>query len=260
MKSPYLTKAARVFCPVLIGLIVGCGGSSSGDFDEPALISGRATFPQDGIDSSPSVPVIGAQVLAISFGETTTAKTTNPAEGTTDENGDFEVTMGPGGGAIFLAGIIIEADTSEEVPITLGGLVRQEATVEIKDITDITDIAYRAYDAAEKDGVVFPGDLNKDLIDELEKAADQYLEENEVDFFDPASIAQAVNAVRETTGHSVLPTPEEMPVTPTPQPDDNGLGCSEGGATCADGFPICAEQLCDGKQDCLDGSDEQCTQ
>ena len=234
--------------------IVACGGGG-GLFGGIARVVGQALSPiRDVIDANP-IPLGDAPVFVRDFVDTNIARTTEV--GRTDANGNFDVELAAGGGAVIVQGEI------NGQPIRISGLVRQGSENELKNLDITTDVACQAYFDGLDSGVLTPDDLTSERILNLEQSA--AMVSGSVDPFDLNSVKAAAAQVQQMTNFGASPpappTPETPPSEPTPEPTPDsgggsGLNCQTSETTCADGFPICAEKFCNGATDCADGSDE----
>jgi hypothetical protein len=241
-------KISKVISPILalisLSLLTSAcgGGSSGGNTTGEAQVSGRAIAPSTGLSGSAGVPLANATVTVVGVLPSRSAQV-NADTGMTDADGNYNVTLPEGGGAIVVNGEI------NGNSIRISGLLQQQSNTESKDFNEFTDIACQAFISALNSDEVAATDLTNERIQNLENAAIQYLASNQVNFFDPASVTEAALAVRAQTGNGAF---ADVPVTPTPVPTPSS--CEE--TTCSDGFPICVELVCNGTVDCADGSDE----
>lgn len=234
---------------ILISLIAGCGGGGGGDgeFSGDARVSGRALAPSDGATTtSTRVPVANAPVSIRDFVDSRTVRVIQV--GMTDADGNFDVTLDRDGGAI-----IVNGDVNGS-PVRVSGLVKQTSDNVQKDFDETTDIACQAYFNALDAGELSPGDLTNSRIANLEQGAADFLANNPINIFDPNAVSAAASSVRNSTGNGAS-APGAPAATPTPD-TGSGLNCQTTESSCADGTPVCAELVCNGTQDCADGSDE----
>ena len=191
-----LTLAVLVFG---LSLLSACGGGGGGgDFSGASAVAGRALAPAGGTTGGDTptrlVPVANGTVTTIDFsGREVTGRTQEV--GTTDADGNYSVTLAEGGGAIVINGQVDGSD------VRISGLLQQSSANSQKDFDPATDIACQAFFSAFNTGVLESTALTQTRIDNLETAARTFLENNTVDFFDPAQVTAAALAVRESTNN-----------------------------------------------------------
>lgn len=204
----------RSYMPIILLVLffsAACGGSND-DFEGQATVIGRASAPSSGVDSSADTPLANATVTVVADRVNRISRNTVEDGNTTDADGNYRASLPAGGGAIVVHGTV-GGNT-----VRISGLVRQQSINAEKNLNTSTDVAYQAYTDAVEDGSLQSGDLTQNRIQNLENAARDFLNENEVDFFDPASVSRAASAVRESVGISGASSTEEPSSTATPTP------------------------------------------
>ena len=255
--SRALKSAAFSFIALGIGLTgASCSGSSS-IFDGIANVVGQALAPiGDVIDANP-IPLGEAVVTLLDFADETVARTARVQEvGRTDADGNYSVEIE----AQSVAAIIIDGQT-DSGPVRISGLVNPDRSSISKVLNPGTDIACEAGISAINDGTITPDMLDESRVANLEDAAEDFLDANpNINFYDPAAVSAAAQAVRSATDNGAVGAADgafgEDAETEPPVEETEVLNCETGIFTCEDGTEICSEFVCNDAGDCPDASDE----
>jgi len=173
---------------------LGCNGTSAGTrFGE---LLGRALAPENG----EAVPLANETVVLLTYDEDGNIVTAEV--GTTDENGDFRVDVeAQAVVALVVSGMTDDGDAE------ISGLYNPEAGVVLDKVLDqATSIACVAGLTAIGEDSITQAELDQERIDNLEAAAEAYIEANpEFDFYDAGDRETAVDAVRTSTDDGANP-------------------------------------------------------
>ncbi len=236
----------------------GCGSDdpSNVDFTQTRVL-GQARVPSSGVTGSTTVPLANAPVTVVdrlrTLGQVSRTQDErlqrNVDAGTTDANGIYDVTVDPQEViAIVVSGTVNGNSTR------ISGLVNPTVAALSKDFDGTTDVACEAAISAITDGAIPAETVDANFIDTLEAEAANFLANNEVNFFDPASVSAAAAAVRNSVGVGSQPAAVIVDDTSTdelPVCEQSFLGCASTGAepTCAlcecnDGFVLDCSSTC----------------
>lgn len=262
-----------------------CGGGG-GFFNGLSSIVGQVLRPATGLIESNPIPFGRASVLIVDFASGDSGQDVRTTDsGTTDDNGNFSVTIqGQNIAAIVVRGSAPQEGSGSNEPreIRISGLVNPDDESKQKNLDGVTDIAAEAGLGAIAAGEILPNEFNEENVRFVEDASLQLLQANpgRVNFFNAAQVTAAALAVRAATNGCrqaapagsfdqidiPQPTPSPTP-SPTPRPrrsdsndddddDDDGDDDCDSTFTCTDGSTICADLVCNQQANCPDSSDE----
>jgi hypothetical protein len=176
---------------------LGCSSSGGNKIgDNFARMLGRALAPEN----EEAVPLANETVVLLTYDEEGNLQMAEV--GTTDENGEFEVDVE----AQAVIALVVSGMT-EEGEADISGLFNPEPDAMLEKVLDPpTSIACVAGLSAIGDGSITPEQLDEERVQNLEDAADGYVEANpDFDFYDSADFDAAVNAVRTSTDDGANP-------------------------------------------------------
>lgn len=206
--SAIVAGSALVFC-------LACGGSGGGSISAgtPVTVTGKATFPVDGLSNSATTPLKNAQVSIVDF--SSAGRTSRSAKkelvGQTDEEGNWSVTVD----ARIASFIVIEGNLNEKAAMTSGVTFPVQIRAR-KDLDTVTDLACRAAATSINEGNLALEVIDQPLIDALERTAGEVLAEEEIDFTDPDAVGLAARKVIERSRDSFSSEVANPLATPAP--------------------------------------------
>jgi hypothetical protein len=177
-----LRRSARAGSVVVFCLLVALGCSGGGSGSESTL-RGTATFP----DLVGGGPVASSRFIVLDLNQPGAPVV---AQGTSDAFGNWSVPQARG---LNLAIVFQASDNSQRVRVS--GLARPGETGFDKPLTGQTDIACEAGLSAILQGIITGGQVNKNLILQLETFSERFM--NTTNFRDPAAVTSAALQVRQ---------------------------------------------------------------
>ena len=180
--------------------LIALGCSSDGGVGTGiSRILGQALAPETTADVTKDVPLPGATVILLEYDEAGNLQ--GATVGTTDADGNFEVDVQAQAVVVIqVAGMTNDGDANVE------GLFNPNQPMIAKDLDPATSIACGAGVGAIGDGSITQEQLDETRVQNLEDAARDYIAANpDFDFYDPAQVGVAVDAVRVATDNGAHP-------------------------------------------------------
>lgn len=204
------TNLFNMLC--LLALTCACGGGgsdSSSNSSATVRISGRVSVPANAVSAGTPTALANAAVSIDDLsGSSLASKSLQreiPTVNTTDEDGNYDVVVD----RQPILAIIVRGEIDGRA-IRISGLVRVDDSSEVtKDLSAESDLAAQALSEAVSTGSTSFSQTSLSRIEQLEQAAQNYLDSNNVDFLDPESVRQAATALADSFDFSDAPSTSE---------------------------------------------------
>jgi len=176
-------------------MAMGCSSEGGGAGAGISRILGQAFAPEtDDAGETKEVPLAGATVVLLEYNEN--GELQGATVGTTDAQGNFVVedVQEQAVVVVQVAGMTNDGDANVE------GLFNPDQPTIVKDLDPATSVACIAGVSAVGDGSITVEQLDETRVQNLEDASRAYIATHpEFDFYDPAQVTAAVEAVRTAT-------------------------------------------------------------
>lgn len=195
-RTPRLLASMLLLSAALALSIGGCSSSSGSGLTR---LLGQALAPESDGDENKQVPLENGTVVLVEFDDE--GNVVSAEVGTTDANGNFQVDVN----AQAVVAVVVQGSTDDGDTEVSGLYNPEQATIE-KDLDDGTSIACVAGIDAVVDGSITNEQLDETRVQNLEDAADDYLEDNpDFDYYDEMQRSAAVTWVRTATNDGANP-------------------------------------------------------
>jgi len=179
--------------------VPGCGGGGDGgSSSQDSTLTGQAVFP----NSVGGGPVANAPFQVVDFEKPPDNNVV--FTGTTNSVGGYSANIArTSSAAVIVTGTVGGSGKRKGETVRVSGLVNPDRPHVLKNFDGTTDIACEAGFSAVLDGSITAQELDAQRISNLEQAAATFVDST--NFFDPASVTAAANAVREITHDGAKP-------------------------------------------------------
>ncbi|MFW2386931.1 MAG: hypothetical protein ACN4G0_01240 [Polyangiales bacterium] len=197
-RTPSLLASILFLSAALSLAISGCDSSNGAGLTR---LLGQALAPESDGDENKQVPLENGTVVMVEFDDE--GNVVSAEVGTTDANGNFQVDVN----AQAVVAVVVKGST-DDGDTEISGLFNPEQTAIEKDLDAGTSIACVAGIDAVVEGSITDEELDETRVQNLEDAADEYLEANpDFDYYDDMQVSAAVTWVRTATNDGANPAP-----------------------------------------------------